>query len=83
MQTAYNKLERTQEMRKVSEELLLLRTESNRVLQQQLVRGEALSSQANMATAQELDARTLLLQSQLDYTQANDEIIHAIGRTPE
>jgi len=83
VQTAYNKLERTQEMRKVSEELLALRTESNRVLQQQLVRGEALSSQANMATAQELDARTLLLQSQLDYTQANDEIIHAIGRTPE
>ena len=83
VQTAYNKLERTEEMRKVSEELLALRTESNRVLQEQLVRGEALSSQANFATAQELDARTLLLQSQLDYTQANDEIIHAIGRTPE
>jgi len=83
VQTAYNKLERTQEMRKVSEELLTLRTESNRVLQQQLVRGEALNSQAKLATAQELDARTLLLQSQLDYTQANDEIIHAIGRTPE
>lgn len=36
----------------------------------QLVRGEALSSQADMGTAQELDARTSLLQSQLDYTQA-------------
>jgi hypothetical protein len=24
-----------------------------------------------------------LLQSQLDYTQANDEVIHAMGRTPE
>jgi outer membrane protein TolC len=83
VQTAYNKLERTQEMRKVSEELLALRTESNRVLHEQLARGEALNSQSNMATAQELDARTLLLQSQLDYTQANDEIIHAIGRTSE
>ena len=83
VETAYNKLERTQEMRKVSEELLTLRTESNRVLHEQQARGEALSSQANLATAQELDARTLLLQSQLDYTQANDEIIHAIGRTPE
>ena len=83
VQTAYNKLERTDEMRKVSEELLALRTESNRVLQQQLARGEALNSQANLAIAQELDARTLLLQSQLDYTQANDEIIHAIGHTPE
>ena len=83
VQTAYNKLERTQQMRKVSEELLALRTESNRVLHQQLVRGEALTSQADLATAQELDAQTLLLQSQLDYTQANDEMIHAVGRTPE
>ena len=70
-------------MRKVSEELLSLRTESNRVLHQQLLRGEVLTSQADLATAQELDAETLLLQSQLDYTQANDEIIHAVGRTPE
>ena len=83
VQTAYNKLERTQEMRKVSEELLALRTESSRVLHEQLARGEALSSQADTGTAQELDARTLLLQSQLDYTQANDEIIHAMGKTPE
>ena len=83
VQTAYNKLERTQQMRKVSEEMLALRTESNRVLHEELVQGEALSSQADMGTAQELDAQTLLLQSQLDYTQANDEIIHALGRTPE
>jgi len=83
VQTAYNKLERTQQMRRVSEELLALRTESNRVLHEELVRGEALSSQADMGTAQELDARTLLLQSQLDYTQANDEIIHAMGQIPE
>jgi len=83
VQTAYNKVERTQQMLTVSKELLALRTESNRVLHEELVRGEALSSQADMATAQELDAKTLLLQSQLDYTQANDEIIHAMGRTPE
>jgi len=83
VQTAYNKVERTQEMLKVSQELLALRTESNRVLHEELVRGEALSSQADMAIAQEFDAKTLLLQSQLDYTQANDEIIHAMGRTPE
>jgi outer membrane protein TolC len=83
VQTAYNKLERTQQMQKVSEQILALRTESSRVLHQKLVRGEALGSQANMGTAQELEARTLLLQSQLDYTQANDEIIHAMGRTPE
>ncbi|MGC1434251.1 MAG: TolC family protein [Terriglobales bacterium] len=83
VQTAYNKLERTEQMRKVSEELLALRSESSRVLHEELVRGEALTSQADMGTAHELDAQTLLLQSQLDYTQANDEIIHAMGRTPE
>jgi len=83
VETAYNKLERTEQMRKVSEELLALRTESSRVLHEELAGGAALSSQADTGTAQELDARTLLLQSQLGYTQANDEIIHAIGRTPE
>lgn len=83
VETAYNKLERTQQMRSVSEEVLALRTESSRVLHQELARGEALGSQADMGVAQELDARMLLLQSQLDYTQANDEVIHAMGRTPE
>jgi outer membrane protein TolC len=83
VETAYNKLERTQQMRSVSEEVLALRTESSRVLHQELARGEALGSQADMGVAQELDARMLLLQSTLDYTQANDEVIHAMGRTPE
>jgi len=83
VQTAYNKLERTQQMLSVSEELLATRTESSRVLQQELAHGAALSSQADIAVAQELDAKTLLLQSQLEYTQANDELIHAIGRTPQ
>ena len=83
VQTTYNKLERTQQMLSVSEELLATRAESSRVLQQQLVHGAALSSQADMALAQEFDAKTLLLQSQLEYTQANDELIHAIGQTPQ
>jgi len=83
VQTAYNKQERTQQMLKVSEEVLALRTESNRVLQQELLRGAALNSQAAIATAQEDDAKALLLQSQLDYVQAHDELIHAMGRTPE
>ena len=51
-------------------------------LAQQLERGEALPSQADTAIAQEFDAKTLLLQSQLNYVQARDEMIHAIGRTP-
>jgi outer membrane protein TolC len=81
--TAYNKLERTQQMLKVSEEVVALRSESNRVLQQELLQGAALKSQAALATAQEYEAKTLLLQSQLDYSQAHDEFIHAMGLTPE
>jgi outer membrane protein TolC len=83
VQTAWNKLERTRQMVKVSEELLALRTESRRVFAQQLQQGAALRSQADAAAAHELDAKTLLLQSQLDYIQARDEMTEAIGQTPE
>jgi outer membrane protein TolC len=83
VQTAYNKLERTQQMLKVSEEILALRHESNRVQQQELLRGAALKSQAATASAQEFDAKALLLQSQLDYARAHDEFVRAMGVTPE
>jgi outer membrane protein TolC len=83
VQTAYNKLERTQQMLSVSQELLATRSESSRVLQQELAHGAALRSQADIAVAQEFDAKTSLLQSQLEYTQAHDELIHAIGRPPQ
>ena len=83
VETAYNKLERTREMLKVSEELLSLHTESNRVRQQEVIRGAALNSQADMATAQEYDAKALLLQSQMDYLQAHDELLDAMGDVPE
>jgi outer membrane protein TolC len=83
VETAYNKLERTRQMMKVSEELLTLRTESRRVSTQQFQEGTLLRSQLDTAAARELDARTLLLQSQLDYIQARDEMTEAMGSTPE
>jgi len=83
VQTAHNKLERTQQMVKVSEELLALRVESHRVTMQQLREGAALRSQADLAAAQELGAKTLLLQSQLDYLQAHDEVEEALGEMPD
>lgn len=83
VETAYNKLERTQQMLKVSREVLALRTESNRVRQQELIKGAALNSQADTATAQEFDAKALQLQSQMDYLQAHDELLDAMGSTPE
>jgi outer membrane protein TolC len=83
VQTAYNKLERTRQMVKVADELLALRAESRRVFAQQMQQGAALRSQAEAAAARELDARTLVLQSQLEYIQARDEMTEAMGQTPE
>ena len=82
VEAAYNKLERTRQMLTVSEEVLALRTESNRVRQQELILGAALNSQADMATAQEYDAKTLLLQTRMDYLQAHDELLDAMGSAP-
>ena len=83
VQTAYNKIERTRQMVAVSQELLALRAESRRVAAELLVNGGALGSQAQESAALELDAQAALLQSQLDYTQAADEMDAAIGRRPQ
>lgn len=83
VETALNRLDRTKEMVNVSEQVVSLRTESNRVTADQLLRGEALQSQADATAAQELDAKTLLLQSQLGYLQAHDELLEAMGIAPQ
>jgi membrane fusion protein (multidrug efflux system) len=61
VQTAYNKLERTRQMMKASEE-----EESRRVAAQQLEKGSALQSQAAVTGPQTLGAKAPLLQPQLD-----------------
>ena len=83
VQTAYNKMERTQQMVLVSRELLATRHEARRVSAQQLQQGTYLRSQADAAAAQELEAQTALLQSQLQYAQAQDELTDAIGQTAQ
>jgi outer membrane protein TolC len=83
VQTAYNKLERTQQIIAVSQELLAVRKEARRVSAQQMEQGAYLRSQAAAAAAQEFEAQTLLLQSQLDYAQAHDELTKAIGLTAQ
>jgi outer membrane protein TolC len=83
LQVAYNKLQRTRDMVQVSQELYALRAESSRVSAQQVQKGAALQSQALNAVAQEFDAKTVLLQSQLDFIQARDEVTEAMGQTPE
>jgi outer membrane protein TolC len=81
VQTAYNKLERTQQMVAVSQQLLATRQEAQRVSVQQLQQGTYLRSQADAAAAQEFEAQTILLQSQLEYAEAQDELTDAIGQT--
>ena len=81
VQAAYNKVERTQQMVAVSQELLATRREARRVSVQQLKQGTYLPSQADAAATQEFQAQTLLLQSQLEYAQAQDELTDAIGET--
>jgi len=65
----------------LSRELLATRSEARRVSAQQLQQGTYLCSQTHAAAAQEFEAQTLLLQSQLEYTQAQDELNQAIGVT--
>jgi len=79
--TAYNKLEQTKQMVAVSQELLAARKEARRVSAQGLEHGTFLRSQAEAAIAKEWAAQTLLLQSQLEYAQAQDELNEVIGRT--
>ena len=83
VQSAYNKVQRTQQMVAVSQELLATRQEARRVSAQQLERGAYLRSQADAAAAQEFEAQTMLLQSQLEYAQAQDELTNAIGQTAQ
>jgi hypothetical protein len=80
VQTAYNKLERTEQMIAVSQELLAARQETRRESAQGLQRGTYLRSQAEAAVAQESEAQTQLLQSQLEYARAQDELNEAMGQ---
>jgi outer membrane protein TolC len=83
VQTALNKLDRTKDLVAVSEQMVALRTESSRVTAQQVLRGAALQSQADIGLAQELDAKALLLAAQLGYVQAHDELLQAMGVTAQ
>jgi outer membrane protein TolC len=82
VQTAYNKLEQTEQMIAVAQELLAARKEARRVSEQGLIQGTDLRSQAEAAVAHESEAQTMLLesQSQLEFAQARDQLNEAIGQ---
>jgi outer membrane protein TolC len=77
-----NKVERTRKMVEVASEVARLRTESERVSENQLKEGVVLVSQRRQASAASYKAQADLLQAQLAYMLAQAELQQTLGRTP-
>jgi outer membrane protein TolC len=78
-----NKVEQTRKMLDVASEVVRLRTESDRVAENQLKEGMVLVSQRRQASAASYKAQADLLQAQLAYMLAQADLQQTIGRTPE
>ena len=77
-----NKVERTKRMLQVAAEVVRLRTESERVADNQLKQGVVLVSARRHASAASSKAQADLLQAQLAYMLAQAELQQTMGRTP-
>ena len=77
-----NKVERTKRMLQVAAEVVRLRTESERVADNQLKQGVILVSARRQASAASSKAQADLLQAQLAYMLAQAELQQTMGRTP-
>ena len=77
-----NKVERTRKMLEVASEVVRLRTESERVAENQLREGVVLVSTRRAASATSYKAQADLLQAQLAHMLAQAELQQTIGRTP-
>jgi outer membrane protein TolC len=78
-----NRVERTRKMLDVASEVVRLRTESERVAENQLKEGVVLVSTRRAASAASYKAQADLLQAQLAYMLAQAELRQTMGRTPE
>jgi outer membrane protein TolC len=79
---SYNKLERTQSLVQVANQVVKLRTESERLSQNQLTQGLVLVSERRQATAATYKAQADYLQASLGYLLAWAELEQAVGHTP-
>ena len=79
---SYNKVERTKHMLQVAAELVRLRTEGERLAENQMVQGVVLVSTRRQASAANYKAQADLLQAQLAYLIAGAELEQTVGRTP-
>jgi len=77
-----NKVEQTRKMLEVATEVVRLRTESERVAENQLKEGVMLVSARRQASAKTYQAQADLLQAQLSYMLAQAELQQTIGRSP-
>ena len=77
-----NKVERTKRMLQVAAEVVRLRTEGERVADNQLKQGVVLVSARRQASAASSKAHADLLQAQLSYMLAQAELQQTMGRTP-
>ena len=77
-----NKVERTKHMLQVSNQLVKLRSEADRIAENQLTHGVILVSARREASAATYKAQADLLQAELAHLLANAELEETIGRTP-
>src|SRR5262249_22342408 len=82
IERVYNKVERTKQMLRVAVEVVKLRTEGERVAENQMTQGVVLVSARRQASAASFRAQADLLQAQLAHLLARAELEQTIGRTP-
>lgn len=82
IEQSLNKVERTKQMLRVAAEVVKLRTEGERLAENQLTEGVVLVSARRQASAASYRAQADLLQAQLAHLLAQAELVQTIGRTP-
>jgi outer membrane protein TolC len=82
IEQSLNKVTRTQQMLQVANEVVRLRTEGDRLAENQLTNGVILASVRRQASSATYKARADLLQAQLAHLLARAELEQTIGRTP-
>lgn len=82
VERSYNKVERTRKMLEVATEVVKLRSEAERIAQNQLANGVVVVSARRQASAASYKAQADLLQAQLMHLLARAELEQTIGRTP-
>ncbi len=82
IERSYNKVQQTKKMLEVAAQVVKLRSESERVTENQLTNGAALLSARRQASAATYKAQADQLQAQLAYMLAQAQLEQTIGRTP-